>query len=149
MESEVILMQDVPGLGAQGDVRRVAPGYARNYLFPRKLAAPATPKYVKMLEEARVRREAEARREAERMRAEADRLSQLSCTISMHAGEDGKLFGAVTAADIAEGIGQLGFAVDKRQVELAEPIKDLGVFTVDVRLHAETVARVKVWVVQK
>ncbi|MEJ2744637.1 MAG: 50S ribosomal protein L9 [bacterium] len=149
MNTEIILMQDVSGLGAQGDVVKVAEGYARNYLFPRKLAAPSTPKYVKMLELDKKRKEAEARRAMDQLRQEAEKLGQASCTITVEAGEDGKLFGSVTAQDIADGLAQAGFTVDKRKVSLDEPIKELGVYTVEVKLYADVNAAVKVWVVQK
>lgn len=149
MQTEVILMQDVPGLGKQGDVTRVTAGYARNFLYPKRLAAPATPKHVRMLEMERKRREAEARRAVERVRQEAEKLSQVSCTIAAHAGEDGKLFGSITAQDIADQLEQAGYSVDKRLIDIPEPIKELGVYTVEVRLHADITAAVKVWVVEK
>ncbi|MCX6338759.1 MAG: 50S ribosomal protein L9 [Candidatus Aureabacteria bacterium] len=149
MQKEIILMQDVPGLGAQGDVVKVAEGYARNYLFPQKLAAPATPKYVRMLELEKKRKEAEAKRALEQLRQEAEKLSQASCTIAVEAGEDGKLFGSVTAQDIAESLEQAGFTLDKKKINLAEPIKELGVYSVELQLYSDITASLKVWVVQK
>lgn len=149
METEIVLMRDVEGLGAQGDIRKVANGYARNFLFPRGLAAPATPRAIKMLEIEKKKREAEARRAIEKLRADAEALGGASCTITMQAGEDGKLFGSVTAQHVAEALEKGGFTVDKKQVELPEPIKELGVFSVPVRLHQEVAATVKVWVVEK
>jgi len=142
-------MQDVSGLGMQGEVVKVAEGYARNYLFPQKLAAPATPKYVRMLELEKKRKEAEARRALEQLRQEAERLSQSSCTITVEAGEDGKLFGSVTAQDIADSLAQAGFTVDKKKINLAEPIKELGLYTVEVKLYSDITVSLKVWVVQK
>jgi large subunit ribosomal protein L9 len=149
MEAEVILMQDVPGLGSQGDVKRVSPGYARNYLFPKKLAAPATAAYIAILEMEKKRKEAEARRAHVKLKEEAEKLSQISCTISARAGEDGKLFGSVTSHDIAESLAQAGFTVDKKHINLPEPIRELGVYTVEVKLHSDVTAPVKVWVVEK
>ena len=149
MQTEIILMQDVSGLGMQGEVVKVAEGYARNYLFPQKLAAPATPKYVRMLELEKKRKEAEARRALEQLRQEAERLSQSSCTITVEAGEDGKLFGSVTAQDIADSLAQAGFTVDKKKINLAEPIKELGLYTVEVKLYSDITVSLKVWVVQK
>lgn len=149
MDTEVILMQDVSGLGVQGDITKVASGYARNYLFPRKLAAPATPKHMKMLEIEKKRKEAEARRVVEKLREEASRIAQLSCTISVQAGEDGKLFGSVTAQDIAASLAGSGVDIEKKRIELPEPIRELGVYTVQVKLHADVAAPLKVWVVQK
>ncbi len=149
METEIVLMKDVQGLGAQGDIRRVSLGYARNYLFPRALAAPATPRAIKALEIEKKKKEAEARRALEKIRRDAEALSKASCTIPMQAGEDGKLFGAVTAQHIAEALEKGGFVVEKRQVELPEPLKELGVFSVTIRLHPEVASVVKVWVVEK
>jgi len=149
VQTEIILMQDVSGLGMQGEVVKVAEGYARNYLFPQKLAAPATPKYVRMLELEKKRKEAEARRALEQLRQEAERLSQSSCTITVEAGEDGKLFGSVTAQDIADSLAQAGFTVDKKKINLAEPIKELGLYTVEVKLYSDITVSLKVWVVQK
>lgn len=149
MQKEIILMQDVPGLGAQGDVVKASEGYARNYLFPQKLAAPSTPKYVRMLELEKKRKEAEARRALEQLRQEAEKLSQASCTIAVEAGEDGKLFGSVTAQDIADGLAQSGFTIDKKKINLAEPIKELGVYSVELQLYSDITASIKVWVVQK
>ena len=149
MEKEIILMKDVEGLGKEGETVRVTPGYARNYLFPRKMAAPATPKYVKLLEIMRKRREAEARRAVQKLRDLAEKLSGVSCTIPMQAGEDGKLFGSVTSQHIAESLAEAGFDIDRRKIVLAEPIRELGVYTVEIKLHPEAVASVKVWVVEK
>jgi len=142
-------MQDVAGLGLQGDVLKVSPGYARNFLFPKKLAAPATPKHVKLLEMEKKRREAEGRRAVERLRTDADKIGAISCTIAARAGEDGKLFGSVTAHEISDQLAQAGFSVDKRHVILAEPIRELGVYTVEVKLHQDVTALLKVWVVEQ
>jgi large subunit ribosomal protein L9 len=149
METEIVLMQDVQGLGAQGDIMKVSPGYARNFLFPRKLAAPATPRHIKALEIEKKKKEAEARRELDKLRLDAEALSKASCTIPVQAGEDGKLFGSVTSQHIAEALEKGGFAVDKKQIELPEPLKELGVFNVPIRLHQEVIATVKVWIVEK
>ena len=149
METEIVLMQDVQGLGAQGDIMKVSPGYARNFLFPRRLAAPATPRHIKALEIEKKKREAEARREIDKLRLAAEALSKASCTIPVQAGEDGKLFGSVTSHHIAEALEKGGFAVDKKQIELPEPLKELGVFNVPIRLHQEVIATVKVWIVEK
>jgi large subunit ribosomal protein L9 len=148
MEIEIVLMQDVSGLGAQGDILKVSPGYARNFLFPKKLAAPATPAHVKLLEMGKKRKEAEARRAVVKLREEAEKLSAASCTVPSRAGEDGKLFGSVTAQDIADQLAKAGFIVDKKQIILPEPIKELGVYTVEVKFHQDIIAPLKVWVVE-
>jgi len=146
---KVLLCEEIKKLGYCGDIVEVPTGYARNYLFPRALAAPATPRHIKALEIEKAKREAEARRALEELRREAETLSKASCTIQVQAGEDGKLFGSVTAAHIAEALEKAGFPLGKRQVELEEPLKELGVFNVAVRLHKEVAATVKVWIVEK
>jgi large subunit ribosomal protein L9 len=149
MEAEILLIQDVERLGKRGDIIRVAPGFARNFLFPKKLAAPATPKHLRMLELEKKRKEADGRRQLKNMGELAEKLNQFSCTIPMQAGEDGKLFGSVTAQDIAEALEKAGYTIDKRQVELTDAIKELGVYTVSINLHSEVKASVKIWVVEK
>ena len=146
---KVILKQDIKGIGKKDEIHEVSDGYARNYLFPRALAAPATPRHIKALEIEKAKREAEARRALEELRREAETLSKASCTIQVQAGEDGKLFGSVTAAHIAEALEKAGFPLGKRQVELEEPLKELGVFNVAVRRHKEVAATVKGWIVEK
>lgn len=149
METEIVLMQDIQGLGAQGDIMKVSLGYARNFLFPRKLAAPATPRHIKALEIEKKKKEAEARRVIEKLRLDAEALSKASCTITVQAGEDGKLFGSVTSQHIAEALEKGGFVVDKKQIEMPDALKELGVFNVPIRLHQEVTATVKVWIVEK
>jgi large subunit ribosomal protein L9 len=149
MQTEIVLMRDVEGLGKEGEIIKVAPGYARNYLFTKKLAAPATQKYLKILELNKQRKAAQAKRVLANLREYAEELSKASCTIPVQAGEDGRLFGSVTAQHIAESLQQAGYKVDKKNIEMPEHIKDLGVYTVDIRLGPEVSATVKVWVVEK
>jgi large subunit ribosomal protein L9 len=146
---EVLLTADVKDLGQVGALVRVAEGYARNYLFPRKLAAPVTDATRRRL--VKLQREAEERRklQADEARALAEKLAAVSVTIPMKAGEGEKLFGSVTAAMVAEALAAQGFAVDKHAVLLEEPLRELGVFEVKVRLHHEVEATVKVWVVEE
>ena len=141
---EVILRDHVENLGRRGDVVKVADGYARNYLLPRKLALPATPGNMKVVE--RQRKIADAAEAAERAGAEAlaVRLTQTECVMARRVGEHQTLYGSVTAADIAEDLGNKGFEIDKRKIQLAEPIKQLGDFSVPVRLHGDIVAHVQV-----
>jgi large subunit ribosomal protein L9 len=146
---EVILRQAVEKLGHTGDVVRVSPGYARNYLLPRGLAYPATPGNLKRLEQERTRLEAaesERRGAAEGLAA---RLEEVSLTFSARVGEEGKLFGSVTTADIAQQLESQGFHIEKRQIELHEPIKSLGVYRIPVRLHADVHPEIKVWVIKQ
>jgi large subunit ribosomal protein L9 len=142
-------MQDIEGLGSEGDVVRVADGYARNYLLPRKLAAPVTEATRRQVEKKRREREERLAKERDAARQLAARIEQISCTIAVKAGEEGKMFGSVTAADIAASLKSQGIEVEKQQIELAEPIRELGVFNVVVRLQPEVQAALKIWVVEE
>jgi len=147
MPIEVILIEDVPGLGYTGDLVRVSAGYARNFLLPRNLAAPATDATRKRV--AKLKTEAEQRRARDREAAQAlaTRVAAVELKIPVRAGSEGKLFGSVTASDIAERLTQQGIAVQKQQVALGEPIKSLGDHKVSVRLTADVGAELKVVVV--
>ncbi|MBM4144097.1 MAG: 50S ribosomal protein L9 [Lentisphaerae bacterium] len=149
MATEMILMADVKDLGAEGDIVTVADGYARNYLMPRKLGAPVTEAARRRL--ARIRREREAALAAdlEAARKRAAALAGASCTLPVKVGQDEKLYGSVTPADIAVALKAQGIEVDKRDILLEEPIRELGVFDIPVRLHPEVSASVKVWVVEE
>jgi large subunit ribosomal protein L9 len=141
---EVILREDVTSLGKAGELVRVKPGYARNYLLPHGLAFEATEGNKKRIAgETRART---ARNEAERTEAErfASELGGVALTLTGKAGEEGKLFGSITAQDIAEALAAEGHRVDRRRIELEHPIKTLGHHTVGVRLHPEVRAEVHV-----
>jgi large subunit ribosomal protein L9 len=146
---EVILRQAVEKLGHPGDIVKVSAGYARNYLLPRGVAYEATPGNKKRIE--RERQRLEAAEESRRTSAQglAEKLEQVSLTFSARVGEEGKLFGSVTSADIAQQLGEQGYAIEKRQVELKEPIKALGVYRVAIRLHADVHPEIKVWVIKQ
>lgn len=146
---EVILLAKVPSLGERGATVKVKPGYARNYLFPKQLALPATASNRRVFhEEERVlEKRDELAKHAARTRAE--KMTDTSCTIPVQVGEEDKLYGSVTAADISKALQSQGFEVDKKQVLLDEPIKQLGVYTIDIKLHREVSAPVKVWVVKE
>ncbi|MDH7577353.1 MAG: 50S ribosomal protein L9 [Bacillota bacterium] len=145
---KVILKEDVKNLGKKGDLIEVAEGYGRNYLIPRGLAVPASEGKLKetaLIQEGRAKKEARAQKEAE---AAAAKLKDLTLTISSRAGEGGKLYGAVTSRDIARELENvLGRAVDKRKIELSEPIKTLGTHPVLLRLHPGVEVKIKVCVV--
>lgn len=146
---EVILMEDVENLGSRGEKISVKDGYARNFLLPRKLALPATSSGVRMMKEEERRRavrEVKMHREAEEL---ARALNKVSCTAEVQAGEDDRVFGAVTSGDIAELLNNQGFEIDKRKIALDEPLKALGVYTIPIRLYSDVEAKVKVWVVKK
>ena len=141
---EVILREDVPQLGHRGDLVKVKPGYARNYLIPRKLAMPATAgarKQVADMKAANARKDAREKSGAESLAAQ---LGELTLTISAKAGEQDQLFGSVTTMDIAAALEAKGFNIDRRTIELEEPIKTIGEYSVPVRLHHQVAAAVKV-----
>ncbi|MBA3893019.1 MAG: 50S ribosomal protein L9 [Gemmatimonadales bacterium] len=144
---EVILREDIQTLGKAGEMVRVKPGYARNYLLPHGLAFEATEGNKKRIEaetKARGVRNAAEKTEAE---TAAARLSAVSLTIAGKAGEEGKLFGSVTAQDVADALAREGHTIDRRRIELDHPIKSLGEHIVSVRLHPEVHAEVRVSVV--
>jgi large subunit ribosomal protein L9 len=144
---EVILREHVEHLGARGDVVKVTPGYARNYLLPRKLALAVTENNRRQIE--REKKLAEARDMEERAAAEAvaARLGAVEIAIARRVGENDTLYGSVTSADIAQALKDKGFDVDKRKIQLPEPLKALGESTVPVKIHREVVAQVTVRVV--
>ncbi len=146
---EVILRQAVEKLGRPGDIVKVSAGYARNYLLPRGVAYEATPGNKKRIE--RERQRLEAAEESRRTSAQgfAEKLEQVSLTFSARVGEEGKLFGSVTTADIAQQLGEQGYSIEKRQIDLKEPIKALGVYRVPIRLHADVHPEIKVWVIKQ
>lgn len=144
---QVILEQDVPNLGEKGELKEVAKGYARNHLLPRGLAVEATPQRLREWKQRQEKEEAIKNELEEKARKQAGKLSQKEIGIKMPAGEGGRLFGSVTPADIAEKLSEEGFEVDKKKIEVSEQIKNLGNYTVDVRLHpgikAEIIIRVE------
>src|SRR5438093_5381404 len=144
---EVILREHVDNLGRRGEVVKVADGYARNYLLPRKLALPATDGNKKQIERERAKLEAKEADEKRTAEAIAARLLSVEVVIARKVGETEALYGSVTAADIVESLTAKGFDIERRKVHLAEPIKKLGEFEVPVKLQREVVAAVKVKVV--
>jgi large subunit ribosomal protein L9 len=144
----VVLRDDVDNLGRKGDLVEVADGYARNYLVPKGLAMKATPGVEKQADAMRRSREAQERKTREAAQALATRLAGGTVELKARAGEGGKLFGSVTAADIADAVqAQFGVEIDRRRLELAEPLKEIGVSEVPLRLHADVEATVRVAVV--
>lgn len=146
---DLILMKDVENLGEMGDQVSVAKGYARNYLIPRGLAVSATDGHRKMVkDQMRLETKRDELRKTSAMEL-AGKIGELSCTISVQAGEEDKLFGSVTSRDIAAALSTDDMAFEHKHVVLEEPIKQLGVYTVPVKLHAEVEVPAKVWVVQE
>ena len=146
---EVILKQKIEGLGARGDVVKVKEGYARNFLFPKRLALPSTPSQKRVLEEESRLHVVRDVKLKQNVQALAEKMKGLSCTIVVQAGEEDKLYGSVTGNDIAKAVSDQGFAIDHKQIILEEPIKKLGVYSVSVRLHREVEVPVKIWVVKE
>jgi large subunit ribosomal protein L9 len=146
---EVILREHIEHLGRRGDIVKVAAGYARNYLLPRKLALTVTEGNKKQIE--RERKIADTREAEERQLAEAlaNRLSQIEIVIARRVGETEALYGSVTSADIAEALAAKGLEIERRRIQLDEPIKQLGETTVPVKLHRDVTGQVKVSVVKE
>jgi large subunit ribosomal protein L9 len=146
---QVILKQRLENLGQAGDVVTVKPGYARNYLIPQGFAYEATDANLRRIERERAQLQKRSEEDLKAARARAIEIEGTSVTFTARAGEEGKLFGSITAADIVEKLGEQGIEIDRRQVQLDEPLKALGVFTVPVRLHAEVKPEIKVWVIKE
>jgi large subunit ribosomal protein L9 len=143
---EVILKEDVNKLGHRGDVVKVAEGYGRNFLLPKKLAMEATPgnkAVIEQMKQASVRRSAKEKSEAELL---VNQLNQVELVFKRKVGENDHLFGSVTASEIAQQLEQKGFTIDRRKLQLEEPLRQLGEFHVPVKLHREVTAHVKVTV---
>jgi len=148
MAVELILLGDVENVGRLGDRVRVADGFARNYLLPRKLAAPVTAGTLRRLEARKLLMQKEHEERVAVARAMAEKISKLSVSLTVEAGENDKLYGSVTTVQIAEALAAQGIDVDRTAVLLDEPIKELGVYTVAIRLHDEVETPLKVWVVR-
>ena len=146
---QVILLENVPSLGKTGDLVKVSNGYGRNYLIPQKKALLATEKSLKAIEHQKrqvQQRTEKTIKDAEKM---SQRIEKFSCTFVKTVGESGKLFGSVTSMDIENYLKENGIEVDRKKILLEEPIKNLGVFTVPIKLHPEVTTHLKVWVVQE
>jgi large subunit ribosomal protein L9 len=146
---QVILLENVPSLGKAGDLVKVSDGYGRNYLIPQKKALLATEKSLKVIEHQKrqvQQRMEKTKKDAEKM---GQRIGKLSCTFVKTVGESGKIFGSVTSMDIENFLKENGIEVDRKKISLEEPIKNLGMFTVPIKLNSEVTANLKVWVVQE
>jgi large subunit ribosomal protein L9 len=146
---QVILLEDVPALGKVGESVNVSEGYGRNYLIPQKKAILATEKGINILEHQRrevQQRMGKVKKDVEKV---AEQIEKLSCTFAKPVGESGKLFGSVTSMEIESFLKENGIDVDRKKILLEEPIKNLGMFTVPIKLHPELTAQLKVWVVQE
>ncbi len=146
---KVILRENVENLGKIGDIVKVSDGYARNFLLPRKLVSLADEKNVKAIEHHKKELQKKRARDMKEYQEVAKKLEAFSVTISRKVGDKEKLFGSVTTTDIAGALVKGGFNVDRKNIQLVDPIKQLGVHSVNVKLSPEVVAQVKVWVVQE
>lgn len=146
---KVILRKNFDQLGKVGDVIVVKDGYARNYLIPRQIAYQATPGNIRALEEEKkqiIKKEVKELEDAQKLASE---LEKISITISVKVGEEDKIFGSVTNQMIADAIKEKGFEIDRRKIEITEPIKALGIYSVSVKLHPSVAANIKTWVVRE
>lgn len=146
---EVILRQAVENLGHPGDLVTTSAGFARNYLLPRGIAVPATEGNKRRIAQERARLEAAESQRRQTAAEYATQLEQVSLTFSARVGEEGKLFGSVTAADIVHQLEAQGHQIEKRQIDLHEPIKALGVYRIPIKLHTDVKPEIKLWVIKQ
>src|SRR3989440_5796418 len=143
---QIILQEDVEKLGHRGDVVTVKPGYARNFLLPKKFAVEATAGNLKAIERIRTSLAKKTATELEAAQKQAELLNGVALKFTRKTGENDQMFGSVTSADIAEGLGAQGFKIDKRQAQLGEPIKSIGEFQVTIKVFRDVTAQIKVTV---
>lgn len=146
---KIILKKNVETIGNAGDVVTVKDGYARNFLIPKDLAVEATRSNLKIAEELKKNVDRKKTAAVDKAKRMAEKLKNISLTTSVAAGEDDKIFGSVTSQTIADLLAEKGFEVDKRHINLSEPIKALGVYDIPVKLHSDVTAQVKLWVVKE
>jgi large subunit ribosomal protein L9 len=146
---EVILCQDVVSLGKIGDVVKVKDGFARNFLFPEKKAYVATPENKRRIAAERARLQAEYDKGVKEAEALAEKLSKVSCTVTVEVNDKEKLYGAVSEIDIVKALEVEGFTIDKKDIVLDKPVEELGIFDVGVKLHPKVMAKIRLWVAKK
>ena len=149
MATEVLLMDQVEGLGIEGDIVKVADGYARNYLFPRGIASEVTEGKKRQIEKKRTERLVQLEKEKSAAEELAKKIEGIECTIAMKVGENGKLFGSVGIPQILEKIKEQGFEIERSKMVLSAPLHELGVFDVSIKLHSEVSGTLKVWIVEE
>ncbi len=145
----VILQKDIPNLGEAGDIKDVASGYARNYLLPRKLVIKASEGTKKALEHQKKLIEIKKEKRKKQQEKLLDSLSNIEITLAAYAGEEGKLFGSITSIDVAKKLAELGYEVDKRKIQLGDPIKQTGDYVVQIKLDDGITADVKLTIETK
>ncbi len=146
---DIILCKDVEKLGKTGEVVKVKEGFARNFLFPQKLAFSATPGNLKRIELQKVKINAENAKLKKEAEVLAEKLSKVSCTVTVEVNDLEKLYGSVNEIDIAKALDVEGFSIDKKVIILENPIEDLGIFEIGVKLHPEVIAKIRLWVAKK
>jgi len=146
---EVILCKQVEKLGKVGEVVKVKEGYARNFLIPKKLACFATPANLRRIEQQKAKSAQEAEAKKQEALALADKLSKVSCTVTVEVNDLDRLYGAVSEIDISKALEVEGFQIDKKDILLDKPIEELGIFDVKIQLHPEVIAKIRLWVAKK
>jgi len=146
---KIILKEDFERLGKVGEVIEVKAGFARNFLIPKQVALQATPQNLRVIEQEKARNKIKLSKDKRDAELLADQLKEVSLTTNVRVGEEDKIFGAVTSQNISELLSAKGFEIDKRKIQLEEPLKALGVFEVPIKLHTEVEAKIKVWVVKE
>ncbi len=149
MATEVLLMDQVEGLGIEGDIVKVADGYARNYLFPKGIATMVTEGKKRQIEKKRIERLALLEKEKSAAEELAKKIEGIECTIAAKVGENGKMFGSVGIPQILEKMKEQGLELDRSKIVLATPLHELGVFDVAIKLHSEVTGTLKVWIVEE
>ena len=146
---KIVLKGDVAGVGKTGDVKQVKDGFARNFLLPRNLASVATDHALRQVEIDQKKKETKKVLEKKKAQELAEKFNSLSVTMAVEVNEDGKLYGSLTAQDVEKALSAEGIEIDKKMILLASPIKDLGIYDLDIKLHPEVAVKIKVWVVKK
>jgi large subunit ribosomal protein L9 len=146
---KIILRQDYEQLGKAGDTIEVKRGFGMNYLIPKKIAYPAKPNYVRMLNEEQRQKLVQQNKQKKYAEQLAKKMESVSVTLAVSVGEGDKLFGSVTNQDIAEALVKQGYDIDRKKIELTEPIKALGIYSVPIKLHPEIETKIKVWIVKE
>ena len=146
---KIILREDYKNLGESDDIVEVKPGFARNYLIPRKIAYPAKKSFLKMLEEEKRQKEHRKHKTKKLAEAIAEKMKNVSVTISVSVGEEDKMFGSVPTQDIHDALIKQEIDIDRKKIILDDPIKELGIYSVPIKLHADVEAKIKVWVVKE
>jgi large subunit ribosomal protein L9 len=146
---KVILRQDYEQLGKIGDTIEVKRGFGMNYLIPQRIAYPAKPNYVRMIQEEQRQKMVQVNKQKKQSKLVAKKLESVSVTLAVSVGEGDKMFGSITNQDIGDALVKQGYEIDRKKIELDEPIKALGIYSVPIKLHPEIEAKIKVWVVKE